>query len=147
MVAMGWLLTVAQVMFPQPSAISANFCHGPARGSSVPYWASAPWLRLRVSRVRRKIGFALLADGQTQVADQRPAALVDHRRQSGADARAVIDDALNGAWCAIVFAHKSQVNAPDAVDTHRCRALVAQIAENVEQRVLVLCTICVMYLR
>lgn len=78
------------------------------------------------------VGFAMLADGQAQVADQRPAALVDHRRQSGADARAVIDDAQNGAWCATVVSHKSQVNAPDAVDTHRCRALVAQIAGNVE---------------
>ena len=46
------------------------------------------------------LGFAVLADGQAQVADQRPAALVDHCRQSGADARAVIDDAQNGAWCA-----------------------------------------------
>lgn len=78
------------------------------------------------------VGFAMLADGQAQVADQRPAALVDHCRQSGADARAVIDDAQNGAWCATVVSHKSQVNAPDAVDTHRCRALVAQIAGNVE---------------
>lgn len=83
------------------------------------------------------VGFAMLADGQAQVADQRPAALVDHRRQSGADARAVIDDAQNGAWYATVVSHKSQVNAPDAVDTHRCRALVAQYAGNVEQRVLV----------
>ena len=82
-------------------------------------------------------GFAMLADGQAQVADQRPAALVDHRRQPGADARAVIDDAQNGAWCATVVSHKSQVNAPDAVDTHRFRALVAQFAGNVEQRVLV----------
>lgn len=83
------------------------------------------------------VGFAVLADGQAQVADQCPAALVDHRCQPGADARAVIDDAQNGAWCATVVSHKSQVNAPDAVDTHRCRALVAQIAGNVEQRVLV----------
>lgn len=83
------------------------------------------------------VGFALLADGQAQVADQRPAALVDHRRQPGADARAVIDDAQNGAWCATVVSHKSQVNAPDAVDTHRSRELVAQFAGNVEQRVLV----------
>lgn len=83
------------------------------------------------------LGFAVLADGQAQVADQRPAALVDHRCQPGADARAVIDDAQNGAWCATVVSHKSQVNAPDAVDTHRCRALVAQFAGNVEQRVLV----------
>lgn len=83
------------------------------------------------------VGFAVLADGQAQVADQRPAALVDHRRQPGADARAVIDDAQDGAWCTTVVSHKSQVNAPDAVDTHRCRALVAQFAGNVEQRVLV----------
>lgn len=33
------------------------------------------------------VGFVVLADGQAQVADQRPAALVDHRRQSGADAK------------------------------------------------------------
>ncbi len=83
------------------------------------------------------MGFAVLADGQAQVADQRPAALVDHCRQPSADARTVIDDAQNGAWCATVVSHKSQVNAPDAVDTHRCRALVAQFAGNVEQRVLV----------
>ena len=81
------------------------------------------------------VGFAMLADGQAQVADQRPAALVDHRRQSGAEARAVIDDAQNGAGCAHVVSHKSQVNAPDFVDTHLCRALVAQFAGNVEQRV------------
>ena len=43
------------------------------------------------------MGFAMLADGQAQVADQLPAALVDHRRQPGADARAVIDEAQNGA--------------------------------------------------
>ena len=83
------------------------------------------------------VGFAILADGQAQVADQRPAALVDHCRQPGADARAVIDNAENGAWCATVVSHKSQVNPPDAVDTRRCRALVAQFAGNVEQRVLV----------
>lgn len=80
---------------------------------------------------------AVMADGQAQVADQRPAALVDHLRQPGAYARAVIDDAQNGAWCATVVSHESQVNAPDAVDTHWCRALVAQFAGNVEQRVLV----------
>jgi len=75
------------------------------------------------------VGFAVLADGQAQVADKRPAALVDHCRQSGADARAVIDDAQNGAWCAKVVAHKSQVNAPDAVDTHRGRALLRRSRE------------------
>lgn len=78
------------------------------------------------------VGFAMLGDGQAQVADQRPAALVDHCRQPSADARAVIDDAQNGAWRAQVIPHKRQVNAPDAVDTHRCRALVAQIAGNIE---------------
>lgn len=52
------------------------------------------------------VGFAVLPDGQTQVADQRPVALVDHRRQSGADARAVIDDAQNRAWCATAVCTK-----------------------------------------
>ncbi len=83
------------------------------------------------------MGFALLANGKAQVANQRPAALVDHCRQPSADARAVIDDAQNGAWCAKVVSHKSQVNAPDVVDTHWCRALIAQFAANVDQRVLV----------
>ncbi len=83
------------------------------------------------------VGFAILADGQAQVANQRPAALVDHRCQPCADARTVVDDAQNGAGCANVIPHKRQVNAPDAVDVHRSRALVAQLAGNVEQRVLV----------
>ncbi len=83
------------------------------------------------------VGFAMLADGQAQVADQRPAALVDHRCQPDADARAVIDDAQYGAWCATVVSHKSQVNAPYTVDVHRHGSLVAQFAGNVEQRVLV----------
>ena len=81
--------------------------------------------------------FAMLADGQAQMAHQRPGALVDHRRQPGADTRTVIDDAQNGAWCAIVVPHKRQVNAPDAVDTHRCGAQVTQFTGDVEQRVLV----------
>lgn len=81
--------------------------------------------------------FAMLADGQAQMANQCPAALVGHRRQLRADARTVIDDAQNGAWCAMVVLHKCQVNAPDAVDTHRRRALVAQLASDDEQRVLV----------
>jgi hypothetical protein len=83
------------------------------------------------------VGFAMLADGQAQVADQRPAALVDRCCQLRADARAVIDDAQNGPWCATVVSHKRQIHAPDAVDTRRCRALVAQFAGNVEQQVLV----------
>jgi hypothetical protein len=81
--------------------------------------------------------FAMLADGQTQMANQRPAALIDYRRQPGADTRTVIDDAQNGSWLAVVVPHKRQVNAPDAVDTHRCGALVAQLAGDVEQRILV----------
>ncbi len=76
--------------------------------------------------------FAMLADGQAQVTNERPAALVDHRRQLRADARTVVDDAQNGAGCAHVVSHKSQVHAPDAVDVHRGRALVAQFAGNVE---------------
>ncbi len=82
-------------------------------------------------------GFAILADSQAQVANQRPAALVDHRRQPRAVARPVIDDAQHGAWCPVVVPHKRQVHAPDAVDVHRRGALVAQFAGNVEQRVLV----------
>lgn len=81
--------------------------------------------------------FAVLADGQAQVANQCPAALVDHRRQPRADARAVVDDAQNGAWCPVVVPHKRQVRAPDVVDAHRRRAFVAQFAGNAEQCVLV----------
>jgi hypothetical protein len=81
--------------------------------------------------------FAMLADGQAQVANQRPAALVDHRCQLRADPRTVIDDAQNGAWCAIVGLHKRQVNTPDSVDTHRRGALVAQFAGDDEQCILV----------
>lgn len=54
-------------------------------------------------------GFAVLAYGQGQVTNQCPAALVDQRRQVGAGARAVIDDAQNGAWRAQVVPHKRQV--------------------------------------
>lgn len=51
-------------------------------------------------------GFAILTDGQAQVADQCPAALVGHRHQLRADSRTVIDDAKNGTWCAMVVLHK-----------------------------------------
>lgn len=81
--------------------------------------------------------FSMLADRQTQMANQRPAALIDHRRQPCADTRTVIDDAQNGTRRAMVVPHKRQVNAPDAVDTHRRRALIAQLAGDVEQRILV----------
>jgi hypothetical protein len=81
-------------------------------------------------------GFSMLAYGQAQMANQCPATLVDHRRQLRADARTVIDDAQNGAWCAMVVPHKRQVNTPDAVDTHRRGALVAQFAGDVEQCIL-----------
>ena len=50
--------------------------------------------------------FAILTDGQAQVADQRPAALVGHCRQLCADSRTMIDDAKNRAWCAMVVLHK-----------------------------------------
>lgn len=73
-------------------------------------------------------GFAILTDGQAQVADQRPAALVGHCDQLCADSRTVIDDAQDGAWCAMVVPHKREINAPDAVDTDWRRRLIAQLA-------------------
>ena len=51
-------------------------------------------------------GFAILTDGQAQVTDQRPTALVGHCRQLCADSRTMIDDAKNRAWCAMVVLHK-----------------------------------------
>lgn len=73
-------------------------------------------------------GFAILTDGQAQVADQRPAAFVGYCHQLGADSRAVIDGAQDGAWCAMVVPHKREINAPDAVDTDWRRGLIAQLA-------------------
>lgn len=49
----------------------------------------------------------------------------------------MIDDAQNWACRAHVIPHKRQIHAPDAVDVHMGRALIAQFAGNVEQRVLV----------
>ena len=77
-------------------------------------------------------GLAMLADGQAQMSQQRPAAFVDQRGEPNAQPRAVIENAQACLRFA-VRGNMGHVHGPDGMGGQYFGCLAAQIACEVQQ--------------